>query len=143
LIALEQIDQLDLLPALFPKLIIPPAVAEEIAPTVELPSWIEVRSLSQPIGLQILTASLGRGESAAISLGLEVGADRLILDERAARRLAQSLGAPVIGTLGILSAAHRRGLIPAIKPLLDGLLAQDFRVATTLYESVLRDAGEL
>lgn len=143
LIALEQIDQLSLLAHIFPEVVVPPAVAEEVAPTVALPSWIKTRHLAQPIGSQILTASLGRGESAAISLGLEVGAERVILDERAARRLAQSLGIQVIGTMGILAAARRKELIPAIKPLLDGLLRHDFRVSTALYESILRAAGEL
>ena len=143
LIALEQIGQLDLLSQLFPKLAIPPAVADEVAPSVVLPTWIEIRPLSQPIGAAILAASLGRGESAAISLALELGAQRLVLDERAARRLAQSLGIPIVGTLGILSTARSRGLISAIKPLLDTLLDQDFRIATTLYERVLQEAGEL
>ena len=143
LIALEQIGRLDLLDRFFPRLLVPPAVAREVAPSVALPSSIEKRTLTQPIGPRILEASLGRGESEAISLALEVGAERLILDERAARRLAQSLGISIIGTLGILTAARKRGWIPAIKPLLDQLMAEDFRVATALYESVLRDAGEL
>ncbi len=143
LIALDQVDHLDLLQHLFPVLVIPPAVAEEIAPTVVLPSWIKTRSLTQPIGPLILATSLGPGESAALSLGMEVDAGRVILDERAARRCAQSLEMPVIGTLGILAAARRRELIPAIRPLLDELLKHDFRVATALFERVLRDAGEL
>lgn len=143
LIALDQIGQLDLLHHLFPNLVVPPAVAEEVAPTVALPSWIEIRPLAQPIGPIILAASLGRGESAAISLGLEVDAERVILDERAGRRCAQSLGMSLIGTLGILAAARRRGLIPAIKPLLDELLMHDFRVSAALIERVLQDAGEL
>lgn len=143
LIALDQINHLDFLHRLFSELIIPTEVAEEIAPTVELPEWIEIRSLTQPIGPLILAASLGRGKSAAITLALEIEAERLILDERAARRLAQSLEVPIIGTLGILGAARRRGLISELKPLLDRLLAHDFRVAKDLYDRVLFDAGEL
>jgi hypothetical protein len=35
----------------------------------------------------------------------ELGAERVILDERNARRLAQDLGLPIIGVLGILLAS--------------------------------------
>ena len=99
LIALEQIAHLHLLHELFAAVLIPPAVVREIAPTVTLPTWVNERARTQPIGPQILRASLGPGESEAISLALEVGAQWVLLDERPARRLAQALGLPVIGTL--------------------------------------------
>ena len=100
LIALEQIGHLGLLKGLFPAVLIPPAVAREIAPTVRLPAWLSERVLTQPIGPQILRTTLGHGESEAIGLALEIGAQWVILDERPARRLAQALGLPAIGTLG-------------------------------------------
>lgn len=143
IIALDQIEHLHLLNKLFPQLAIPEAVLEEVSPSVQPPSWIKVLSLAQPVGPRILETSLGRGESETLSLALELGAQRVILDERAARRLAHSLSIPVIGTLGILTAALREDLIPALRPLLDALLDHDFRIAERLYESVLRDAGEL
>jgi len=49
LIALQQIDQLALLKALFDEVVIPPAVAREVAPRLMLPSWIRERALLQPI----------------------------------------------------------------------------------------------
>lgn len=142
LIALYQIQHLDLLPKLFERILIPPAVAREVAPTVALPGWIEVKPLREPIGARILSASLGPGESEVLSLALEAEASRVILDERPARRLAQAFDLSVVGTLGLLSAAKRKHLIPAVKPLLDVLLQQDFRVSVALYEWALVDAGE-
>jgi predicted nucleic acid-binding protein len=142
LIALEQVGQLQLLEQLFGTVRIPPAVASEVARTVSLPAWIEERALAQPVGPRILGASLGPGESEAISLALETEARLLLLDERPARRLAQALRLPVMGTLGILLAAKRRRLLTALRPCLDGLLQHDFRVAPRLYEDVLRAAGE-
>jgi uncharacterized protein len=59
-------------------------------------------------------------------LGLELGAERLILDEQPARRLATSLGLRVIGTVGLLLAAKDRGFLTKIKPGLDRLLAVRF-----------------
>lgn len=143
LIALEQIGQLHLLQALFDTLLVPPAVVRETAPTVTLPKWVNERALTQQIGPQLLSSSLGPGESEAISLALEVGAQWLILDDRPARRLAQSLGLPVVGTLGVLLAAKRRGLLlDALRPQLDGLIKSGFFIAPDLQEQILDDAGE-
>ena len=142
LIALDQIGRVDLLPHLVTEVWVPPAVVQEIAPKIVLPGWIAERAPSQPIGPRILCASLGRGESEAISLALEADARRILLDDRAARRLAESLGLPVMGTLGILLAAKRRGLVPNVRPCLDALVQGGFYIASDLYERVLADARE-
>jgi predicted nucleic acid-binding protein len=142
LIALAQIGNLDLLKGLFSAVLIPPAVAREIAPTVILSTWVSERALAQPIGPQILRTVLGPGESEAISLALEINAQWVILDERPARRFAQALGLPVIGTLGILLASKRRGLLPAVRPCLDALVNFGFHISPGLYDLVLADADE-
>jgi len=142
LIALRQIGHLDLLERLFGEVMIPPAVAREIGPSVSAPRWVNEQSLTQPVGPRILRAALGLGESEAISLALETGARRLILDERPARRLAQSLDLPVVGTLGILLASKRRGLLIRIRPSMDALMGFGFRVGPDLYDHVLTAAGE-
>ncbi|HXH38879.1 MAG TPA: DUF3368 domain-containing protein [Thermoanaerobaculia bacterium] len=66
----------------------------------------------------------------------------MILDERPARKLAIVLGLPVVGTAGILLAAKRANLIPEVRPLLDTLIENGFRVSTTLRDRVLADAEE-
>jgi len=142
IIALEQIGHLGLLHRLFSDLLIPSAVRREISPAIVVPSWIVERRLSQPIGARILQASLGAGESEAITLALELNARRVILDDRAARRLATALGLPVIGTLGVLLASKRKGFISSLRPSLDALVTSGFRIAPSLYELVLTDAGE-
>jgi uncharacterized protein len=142
LIALEQIGHLDLLKGLFSAVLIPPAVVREVAPTVTLPTWVSEHALTQPIGPQILRTALGPGESEAISLALEINAQWVILDERPARRFAQALGLPIIGTLGILLASKRRGLLPAVRPCLDALVNFGFHISPGLYDLVLADAGD-
>ncbi len=75
-------------------------------------------------------------------MAIEVEARLLLLDDQAARRLALGLHLPIIGTLGLLLAAKRKGLLEAVKPCLDQLLSYEFRVSTDLYDRVLRDADE-
>ena len=117
LIALEKIHQMELLRDLFSTVTVPPAVALEIAPTVELPSWIQVYPLRSMVDSRTVRSSFGPGESEAISLSLELRPDRVILDDEPARRLAQKLGLNVIGTLGLLLSAKRHGLIPGLRLL--------------------------
>jgi uncharacterized protein len=115
----------------------------EIEPTVpRLPGWIAVKPLSLPRNPNIISSSIGPGEHEAISLGIEVRAERLILDELPARRLAASLGLSVIGTIGLLLAAKDRGFLVKIKPELDRLMAVRFFMDEDLYHRVLAQAGE-
>jgi len=124
LIALQQIDELKLLRGLFGEVIIPPAVAREVA-ILSLPPWVKARSLQQPMAGDILHASLGAGESEAISLAQEIHANWLLLDERAARRLAQALGLRVAGALGLLNRAKEKGLLAAVRPHVETLVRTD------------------
>ena len=143
LIALFQIDQLELLGKLLGDVVIPPAVAREISPTLsELPPWIEVRSPAQPMSSQVLRAALGPGESETISLALELDPEKVVLDERPARRLALSLGLPVVGTLGLLLRAKETGLVDAVRPSLEALVRVSFRLSRDLFDDLLLAAGE-
>jgi uncharacterized protein len=140
LTALAQIDQLPLLEKLFGETLVPPAVVSEVSQS--LPAFIRERKLSRPIPAAVRRAALDPGESEAISLALEIGAERLILDERTARRLAQDVGLPIIGVLGILLASKQKGLIPLVRPMLDALVKNRFRITPDLYEWLLSETGE-
>ena len=90
IIALGARGRLGLLPALFGAITIPPAVLAEIAPSLsDRPNWFVVRPLTQPEPAPMQSSGLGRGEREALSLSLELHAERVILDDRPARRLAQ------------------------------------------------------
>jgi predicted nucleic acid-binding protein len=109
---------------------------------VTLPTWVREHTLTQPIGHQILRTALGPGESEAVSLALEISAQWVILDERPARRLAQALGLPVIGTLGVLLASKRRGFLPAVRPCVDALVNFGFHISPGIYDLVLANADD-
>ena len=121
-------------------MLIPPAVAREFGRS--LPDSIEVRALSQPVGPQILGASLGQGESEALALALEIKSNLILLDDRAARRLAVALRLPLLGTLGLLLRAKNSGLIPALRPRMEALRVLPFHISSRLYDAVLKTAGE-
>jgi predicted nucleic acid-binding protein len=142
LIALAQVGRLDLLQSLFGRLMVPPAVVRETSSSVVLPAWIDERRLTHPLDPRVLRSRLGDGEREAISLALELPDSTLLLDDLSARRLAQSIGVPATGTLGILLLGKRRGFIGEVRPYLDALLAVGFFVAPTLYEQLLADSGE-
>lgn len=143
LIALAQIGQLTLLERLFGAIVIPPAVAHEVSPSLpRLPAWIETRPLGRPLDARVLEAALDAGESEAIALALEAQAQRVILDDLPARRLAQTLGLSIVGTAGVVYAAKQGGLIPAVRPPLDALRAAGFRLRKDVYEEILKAAGE-
>jgi predicted nucleic acid-binding protein len=143
LIAFERVGHLFLLPALAERVCIPPAVRREVFGDQPLPAWVEERPLGQPLAPKMTAGRLGPGEREAIALALEMGADEVILDDLAARRLATSLGLCVIGTLGLLLRTKQRGLIPKIQPVLEALQDCEFRISEQVYSGILAAAGEM
>jgi uncharacterized protein len=148
------IGALSLLQQLYEKVLIPQAVASELArggedddriALVLALDWIEVRQTTnlQLVATLINERNLDRGEAEAIALALELGADELLIDERLGRREANQRGLSIIGLLGVLLVAKRRGLVGSIRPLIDDLMTQaGFRVSGQLYTEILIAAGE-
>ena len=85
-------------------------------------------------------ARLDAGETEALSLAAQERADLLLLDERAARRVAASLGLAFIGTLGIIASAAQRGLLDPV-PVFERLRGTSFVASETLYEAAMNLAG--
>jgi predicted nucleic acid-binding protein len=56
-------------------------------------------------------AALDDGERAAIALAVAIGAELILMDDRAGVAVAYQKGLTVTGTLGVLDLAARRGLI--------------------------------
>jgi predicted nucleic acid-binding protein len=141
LIGLHQIDHLFLLPALFEHIVIPPAVAEETKRSVPRPDWLAIRAPRQiPPSF---SKHIGWGEGEAIALALEIHPDAFIVDDYAARVLAERLGIAIIGTAGILRLAKKATLIPNVREPLDSLRACGFHLSDVVYEAVLHASGEL
>jgi predicted nucleic acid-binding protein len=143
------IHQADLLPQLFDRVLIPPAVFDELrhVETPELvshwithpPTWLKIqplRSAPDP-SLNYLDA----GEREAIALAEEIHADQLLLDEAEARREAARRKLPFIGTLGVLRAAARREFIDLGAALVQ-LQQTTFHVDSELIRSLLDEDAQ-
>lgn len=138
LIGLERIGRLDLLPALIDPVMVPPAVEAEFG---HLPLWMVVQAPVDVGMVAALRLVVDAGESEAIVLAYERGT-RIILDDRKAREAARRLGVSVTGTVGLILKAKQAGFIPAIRPLLEALDANQFRIGEALRAEALRLAGE-
>lgn len=84
-----------------------------------------------------------QGEAEAITLALELNAELLIIDESPGRAITRQYGIKITGVLGVLLEAKRRGLIVAVKPLMEQLINEvEFWVSRQVYETVLQAADE-
>jgi len=153
LIALSRIGMLELLHRRFPEgVVIPEAVWGEVveggkgqpgAKEVSSSQWIKVGEVVDRKLVSLLRMELDQGEAEAIVLAKELGADLVLLDEKAARILAKRLELPVLGTVGILVWAKRAGLIGSLKEQLDILQKEGrFRISLDVYDEALRAGGE-
>jgi len=153
IIHLSRIGQVDLLPALYERLLIPPSVYEEVvqagrghAGSVELEDapWAEVvEHIPDAEVFASLRSRVDAGEAAAICLACDRQADLILSDDREARALARESGLQVQGTLGILLEAKRRGYVSRLVPLLRELKAKGTWLSESLIREVLRQAGEI
>lgn len=130
LIALARIGRLELLRSVLGSVLLPAAVWTELvqmgigrpgAGAVMTADWIGRREIVD-VGLAtLLRRDLGTGESEAIVLAREVGADLLLMDERMGRAAATRLGLRVTGLVGVLIEARARGLLPDAATVIDDL----------------------
>jgi len=139
------IEHTHVLPALYGRVLIPPAVSDELnqqrtPPLVRAwlarrPSWLEIRAPQR--SLAELTAHLGTGEREAIALAEELVADAVLLDDWTARLEAQRRHLTVLGTLRVLADAAEKGFAD-LRAALDRLQKTNFRARPELIEALLK-----
>jgi len=152
IIALSSVGLLKLLPRLFGTIVVPREVHDEVVGrgaglpgSVELAAatWAAIEDVTadDPL-LTSLRETLDAGEAAALAIAARAHADLVLIDELRGRQTARKMGLTIKGTLGILVVAKRSGLINAVGPVLDELVARDFWLAEDLRERLLADVGE-
>ena len=141
------IDRLDLLKGQFGCVYIPDLVLKELRIHEELPGSAKIRAAvdegwlrAQPIDdasfARVLALQLDAGEAEAIALAVQLKADRLLLDESDARRIARALDIPTTGVIGILMR-HYQDDVQALRQELEQLRTEaNFHLSSHLLETL-------
>lgn len=149
---LYKIGQLDLLKNLYGSICIAGDVLQELQRATALPdlyktvaaaAWIMVYPVSDPGKIQALLTRysyIHKGEAATIALAQELGAQRIIMDEKRGRRAVQAEGLPLIGTIGVVLLAQRLQRIDKRQAvsILEDLYNGTAYISTELYDTAIR-----
>lgn len=137
------IGQIELLPRLYTRILIPAAVLAELnhrlapKPVQEwasnAPRWFEVLTPKTNLRLD----QLDLGESEAIALAVEMHADVLLIDDLAGRQEAVRRGLRVAGTLSILDDADKAGLVNFDEAIAQ-LRKTSFRVSEAVVSEIMQ-----
>jgi predicted nucleic acid-binding protein len=143
------IEAIGVLPQLYGRILIPPAVPAELSdPRTPSPvrawatqthPWLEVVPLGKPADSSVL--HLDAGERDAISLAAELHAALLLMDERDGADAARARDLKVIGTLGVLDIAAAHGWID-LATMLDRLRQTTFRPPHRLMATMLEQDAQ-
>jgi len=151
LLNLSIIGHLDLVRTRFDRVLIPPAVLDELDVDSSRPGaeklknatvqgWIVVQDVTDAALIRTLRRDLDQGEAEAIALAAEVDAPLILLDEQEGRKRARTLDLPITGAIGILLQADREGRLSSLRDALDRLKDEaGFWIAPSLRERALRD----
>jgi predicted nucleic acid-binding protein len=148
---LAKVGRLTILFDIYGRIFVPQEVYSEVisgthpaVAAVQAAHWILVHPVTaaEKVATIRATTGLGPGECAAIVLAGELEADRLLIDDRAARREARARGLPLIGTVGTIVLAKQQGFISDVHEVLDELIACGMRISQQLYRDALDTAGE-
>ncbi len=141
LIAFDCINRIDILQKLFDTIIIPEAVYSEVYlkadKNITCPDFIRVEKVKDNNNVKLLELQLDRGESEVIALAIEKEIQKVIIDDKQARQIADRMGLKVIGVIGVLILAKEKNIITEIKPLILKMKEKiDFRIDTKLLNKI-------
>lgn len=145
--SLAIVNKLELLTKIFADVRIPKAVWDEISfdkrtdffPSIEY--FFENR-VTKINSFNELTFLMDLGESESLILYQELKADFLLIDDKKARQIAESLNANCIGTLGVLAKAKEDGLIGNLKPIFETLIKNGRYYSIDLLNIILKKYNE-
>jgi predicted nucleic acid-binding protein len=87
-------------------------------------------------------AEVDPGEAEAIALAIQLPEAVLLVDDLRARRVAVKRRLRTIGTVGLLMRAKKEGLVEALRPLLNDLVANGIHLGQKLIDAALAEVGE-
>lgn len=139
---LVMIEEIEVLGRLFQKILIPPAVWQELqhpktppavfAWAANLPEWVEVVG---PLRLDS-SLELDAGETEAISLAMERNIPVILIDDRQGWRAAEARSIEPVGTINLLESADVHGLLDFEQAIVK-LRGTNFRIDKNIVEAAL------
>lgn len=151
IIHLAKIGKLFLLREYFNTIMVPESVFKECVAegkdrkeveAIKKAEWIRMAEVQDKKLVKLLQSSLDDGESEAIALSLESGADLISLDDSDAREKARIYGLTVTGALGVLLRAKKDRKISSLKENIIKLRESGFWVSDFVEERLLEASGE-
>jgi len=145
------IGEIDVLPKLYGRVVIPHAVQEEwirsrapasVRAWIEQPPrWLEILSPAPFVDSALAKLDAGEREAIALAEQLLFSSDaiQLIVDELHGRREAERRGLPVIGTIGVLREAAEEGLLD-LRSAIDRLRQTSFHISPAILTRLLDNA---
>lgn len=151
LLYLGRVEHLHLLSKLFELVYVPEAVVLELdagrllRPDTINPrkiDWITRVTVTEDELQKLPSNKLGQGEREVIAYAHAHDCCIAGLDDWQARLLAEQLGVPVIGIVGIVIKAKRSGFITSVQDLLKRMQQQGFFLSDAVHREALRLAEE-
>ena len=150
LIFLGNAGRIDLLRATgASRIIVPAPVVDEVisgghadaaARAIAEAAWLE-KSRPPEIPAAVVSWDLGAGESSVIVTALQLPGAYAVIDDLNGRKCGLTLGVGVIGTLGVIIAAHRRGTLQDPRAVLLELRSAGMWLSDAVIAGALRIAG--
>lgn len=130
LILFTNIDRLHVLHELFGEVWITSFVCEEYK--LPVPDFISIHDPVETGRHDALKLVLDAGEASSIALAAETPNSKILIDEKKGRRIAESMGLDVTGTVGVLLDAIDKGIMQADPHLPEKLDHAGFRLTAQL-----------
>jgi len=125
------------------------AVAEEInagPPGDAARQWLSAEGIrvvgSPQPSPGLLAWDLGPGETAVLALASSMSGAKAVVDDAAARRCANTLDIPALGTLAVVLRAQQRGSVGAVGPVPLSLREAGLYLLDDLLRDLMVLAGE-
>jgi predicted nucleic acid-binding protein len=156
IIGLASLGLLHLLWELFDQVIVTEAVYTEVViqgrnrlgkeelETSVKDGYIQIYSVvNEGLFINHFIGKLHRGELEVMTAAKELDAQYILIDDKAARVLAEALLLEPTGLVGLLKLAKLTGKIDSLKDCLDRLIENNYRISKKIYNEVLIEVGEI
>ncbi|ATZ60823.2 MAG: DUF3368 domain-containing protein [Methanosarcinales archaeon Met12] len=159
LIYLAKTNKLSLLREVFKTVIIPREVFNEVvvrgrkegySEVVAIEEairgkWLQVKDAKVDLKLFEIAREIDRGEAEAISLGRNIKADLILIDDATGRKVAESLGLNAKGTLYVILRGLKKNVLSKkiAKDYILELASSGFRLSPEVLGGVLREIEKI